>query len=115
MWKIQISDKARLRIENHADALWKYYDNLFTDTGMGVAEDIIKSQYKESSNILRDGIYDRLVVVLEREQILGYSYNSESQVYTITTSVGTRRLFIEYKEYNEENIRVVLDVQILQK
>jgi hypothetical protein len=76
---------------------------------------MIKSQYRESSKILRDSIYDTLFQVLERNPILGYSYNAESEIYTITASVGTRRLFIEYREYKEENIRVVMDVQIIRK
>ncbi len=115
MWEVQISDRARLTIETHADLLWRYYDDLFTDTGMWATEKIIKSQYKESADILRDGIYDTLFLILEKDTILGYSHNPEWESYTITTSIGTRRLFIEYREYAEEKIRVVMDVQIIRK
>ena len=53
--------------------------------------------------------------MLERSTILGYSHNPDTKIYTVTTSIGTRRLFIEYREYPDEKIRVVTDVQIIRK
>ena len=115
MWKVQISHQAKISIESHVDTLWRYYDNLFSDTGMWAVEEIIKSQYRESATILRDGVYDTVFVMLERSTILGYSHNPDTKIYTVTTSIGTRRLFIEYREYPDEKIRVVTDVQIIRK
>jgi hypothetical protein len=93
----------------------EYYERLYSDTGLGDAEEIIRKQYIDAANLLNVTLHRTIGELLEKDSILGYSYNPESRVYTVTASVGTRRLFIEYREYAEENSRVVMDVQILRK
>ncbi len=102
-------------IDFYTDNLWKYYENLYDDTGLGSAEILIKEQYKESYQILHDNIYTWIERILWWQEILGYSQNNNQKTYTVTSSIGTRRLFIEYREYSEEKIRVVMDVQIIRK
>ncbi len=93
----------------------EYYERLYSDTGLGDAEEIIRKQYIDSANILNTTLHRAIKEFLKNEVMLGYSYNPETKIYTITTSIGTRRIFIEYREYSGEKIRVITDVQIIRK
>ena len=93
----------------------EYYERLYSDTWLGDAEEVIRKQYIDAANLLNVTLHRTIKEFLERDTILGYSHNPEWKIYTITTSIGTRRLFIEYREYAEEKIRVVMDVQIIRK
>jgi hypothetical protein len=115
MFTVKFSQDAIKRVDSYTDRIVSYYEDLYEDTGMGHAEEIIRLQYRDAAELLNISIYDTVAVTLEKNPILGYSYNPDSQVYTITATVGTRRLFIEYREYKEENTRVVMDVQVIRK
>ncbi len=93
----------------------EYYERLYSDTWLGDAEEVIRKQYIDAANLLNVTIHRTIEKFLERDIILGYSYNPEWKIYTITIPLGTRRLFIEYWEYPEEQIRLIMDVQILRK
>jgi len=115
MYRVLISEASQNKIDDYSNYLWEYYDRLFDDTGLGYAEDIIKKQYKQSTDILRDNIYDSIENTLSLDTLYGYSFDSIEQVYTITLPIWTRRLFIRYKEYPETHTRLVIDISIIRK
>lgn len=115
MYRVLISETSQSKIDDYSNYLWEYYDRLFDDTGLGYAEDIIKKQYKQSTDILRNNIYNSIENTLSLDTPYGYSFDSIEQIYTITIPIGTRRMFIRYKEYIDSHTRLVIDISIIRK
>ncbi len=115
MYKIEISPIAQKRIEWLI--LW-YRDafiNLYDDTGLWDAEIVIKEQYIKWADILRISLYDAIKNSLSLEKLFGYSYNATEDIYQITTVLGSRRLFLSYKEEKEPKIRIITNIEIFRK
>ncbi|MDD2917000.1 MAG: hypothetical protein PHH70_04115 [Candidatus Gracilibacteria bacterium] len=89
--------------------------SLYDDTGLGDAETIIKEQYINGANVLRISLYDAIKNILFSEKVLGYSYDSIDEIYKITTTIESRRLFLSYKEIQESQIRIITDIEILRR
>lgn len=115
MYKIEINPTAQNRIEwfilRYRDAFLDLYD----DTGLWDAEIIIKEQYIKWADILRISLHNAIKSCLSPNKILGYSHNPTNNIYQITTSLGSRRLFLSYKEIQESQTRIITDIEILRK
>jgi hypothetical protein len=110
MHKIVISPKVRSEIRKYIDAYEIYYENLYRDSGLGIAEEIIIDQYKQSAHAVSMAIYDAIEIVFTAEMILGYS-QKDTTTRVITSRIENRRIFLSYTESETE--RIVTDIQIV--
>jgi hypothetical protein len=110
MHKIILRPKVREKVRTYIDAYETYNENLYTDSGLGIAEDIIIEQYRESAAAISGAIYDAIETALSRETILGYS-EKDDQSREITTRIENRRIFLSYIE--SDISRVVTDIRIV--
>jgi hypothetical protein len=68
--KVYFSEEAIAMIEGFYDGYEALYFRLYDDTGLGPAEEIIKSHYHESSNAMRIGLFTELERIFAEEKIL---------------------------------------------
>ena len=96
---------------------WLLYRDIFidrfTDTWLGFAEEIIKSQYIESAELLVDTIIDGMVSILSRDFI--YYTPLESGMRETSFRMGNRRIFLTYEEDETTQARSIVDIEILRK
>ena len=115
MYQVIVTLQTSKSIASYTDSIMEYYERLYSDTGLGDAEDIIRKQYRDSASFLNMTLHKTIRNVLWREVIIGYSYNLQTETFIITTSVWSRRVFIEYRENTEGKIRIVTNIQIVYK
>lgn len=114
MYQVRISAQASTRINVYTDSIMDYYERLYTDTGLGDVEEVIRRQCIDATTILNKTLHISIKEALQQD-ILWHSHDATSDIYTTTIPIGARRLFIEYREYPREKIRVVMDVQIIRR
>ncbi len=110
MHKIIIRSKVRKAIRKYIDAYELYYENLYTDSGLGIAEEIIINQYRESALAISRAFYDAIEELFSQEQLFWYVSVWENK-REITTQIENRRLFISYTESG--NMRNIEDIKIV--
>ena len=110
MHKIILRPKVREKVRIYIDAYETYYENLYSDSGLGIAEEIIIEQYKQSATAISEAIYSSIETALSPESILGYHETSDWS-REITTRIENRRVFLSYTESADK--RVVIDIQIV--
>lgn len=115
MYSLKISPKAKRVIESYIIAYRDAFLELYTDTWLGYAETIIHEQYILGAETLRNTLYVAIGDTLKAENILGYSYNQDGDTYIVTTSIGSRRVFLEYRQDTENQTRVLQDISIVRK
>ena len=114
MYSVVFDEKIYQKIEKYISTYRSRYLELYDDTGLGYAEDIIKSQYITNADILTDAFVDSIYDVMHGREILGYSIaNDMTRVTTI--SIGSRRLFITYVEDADNMTRSVVDMEIYRR
>jgi hypothetical protein len=115
MYNLKISPRAKRVIESYIIAYRDSFIELYTDTGLGYAETIIQEQYILGAETLRNTLYIAIGNTLKAENILGYSYNQFANTYMVTMSIGSRRVFLEYTQDEENQTRVLQDIAIVRK
>lgn len=115
MYSLKISLKAKKTVENYVITYRDAFLDLYTDTGLWYAETIIKEQYLIGADTLRAVLHESISKRLQADTILGYSYNEKEDIYLVTTSVGKRRVFLEYTENAKQKTRVLKDISIVRK
>ncbi len=114
MYSVVFEEKIYQKIEKYIGSYRSRYLELYDDTGLGYAEDIIKSQYIISADILTDAFVDGIYDVMYSREILGHSVANDMTRIT-TVSIGSRRLFITYIEDTTTMTRNVLDMEIYRR
>ncbi len=110
MYNIILRSRVSEKIRRYIDAYEKYYENLYSDSGLGIAEEIIIEQYRQSALSISNTIFDAIHEVFSRKEILGYKKISEIEK-EITTRMENRRIFLTYIE--KTNTRIVTDIEIM--
>lgn len=113
MYNVQIVPEAQEIVERYILAYREAFLRLYDDTWLWEAENVIKFQYIQGAEILRDSFYKSISIVLKQQKILGYSYNEEKKIYTTTTRIWSRRLFLEYTEDERKQERTLLNINII--
>lgn len=115
MYSLKISLRAKKVIESYIIAYRDAFLELYTDTGLWYAELIIQEQYILWAETLRSMLYVAIKNTLKPEIILGYSYNQTDDIYLVTTSIGSRRIFLEYTQDTDNQIRILQNISIVRK
>jgi len=115
MYRLNISPKAKRAVESYIIAYRDSFIELYTDTWLGYPETIIQEQYILGAETLRKTLYLAIGNTLKPDTILGYSYNQDADTYIVTTSIGTRRAFLEYTQDAHNQIRTLQDVSIVRR
>ncbi len=110
MYNLILWSKVRADIRKYIDAYELYYENLYTDSGLWIAEEIIINQYRQSASAITERIYDAIEEALTPDIIFGYSSEKDG-IRSITTRIENRRLFLFYSESETE--RRVVDIKIV--
>jgi hypothetical protein len=76
MYDVVFDERVYQKIENYISAYRSRYLELYDDTGLGYAEDIIKSQYIINADLLASTLVDGIYGVMHDREILGYSITS---------------------------------------
>jgi len=71
MHKVILAPEVRAYIRRYIDAYILYYENLYEDSGLGIAEEIIIDQYRQSARSTSDMIYTGIEDTMTRATILG--------------------------------------------
>jgi hypothetical protein len=102
MHKVILAPEVRAYIRRYIDAYILYYENLYSDSGLGIAEEIIIDQYRQSARAISDMIYTGIEDTMTRATILGQHTAWDMRI--VTTRIENRRLFITYSESDTERI-----------
>lgn len=114
MYTVIFEERVYQKIYRYIDVYRMKYLELYNDTGLWYAEDIIKSQYIVNADMLTDAFVDGIYDTMHEREILWYSTNWDMSRIT-TISLGSRRLFITYRENNQNMTREVMDIEIYRK
>jgi hypothetical protein len=116
VFQVFVHNSTRAKIEKYINLYKEKYRLLYADTGLGLSvESTIIDQYIRSADNFTDAIYDAIVHVLAQDTIFGYSYDSDRDIYTVTYSVESRRLFFMYREDKTTNTRTLVDIEIVRR
>ena len=115
MYHIKIGRTPRTKIERYIDAYRSAFLELYDDTWLGYAEDIIKEQYIQNADLLRKVLYETIAHALSQEKIVGFSYSMETEVFLVTVPVERRRIFLSFREDRTTQTRILVDIEIVRK
>ncbi len=114
MYSVVFDEKIYQKIEKYISVYRSKYLELYHDTGLGYAEDIIKSQYIINADILTDAFVDGIYDMMYAREVIWYSIATDMTRIT-TISIGSRRLFITYMEDDTRMTRTILDIDIFRR
>ncbi len=112
-YKVAITTPVIRKIESYTFAIRDYYVALYTDTWLDEAEEVIQSQYIEWSDTLHRFIISSMKEIFLRE-LIPYT-PLESWLRETSFRMGNRRIFLTYEENEEEQVRYIVDIEILRK
>lgn len=114
MYTVTFGEKVYQKIYRYIDMYRAKYLELYHDTGLWYAEEIIKNQYIVNADMLTDVFVDGIYDIMHEREVLWYSTNPDMSRVT-TISLGSRRLFITYLENSLNMKREVIDIEIYRK
>ncbi len=112
---VVIAEVVQSKINRYIDLYADYYRELYNDSGLGVAEDIIIEQYIDITNRLNILLHDTIEQTLKTDIILGRFENTVSHTSMVTVSVNNRRLFLTYRDLPDIETRILIDIEIVKK
>jgi hypothetical protein len=113
MYSVQISTHVEQRITRYVEAYRDIFVELYTDTGLWYAEEVIKDEYRKNAKLLKDGILSAINQSMKQE-IVWYTPLSEDMRET-SIRLGARRIQLTYEEEAVWQIRYIMDIEILRK
>ncbi len=113
MYKIKISKKVYILIDNFIGWFLNWFIERFNDTGI-FSENIIKHNYIISSEKLKDKIFDIISLELSQNKILAYKV-LKNNILRITFLVWNYIVFIEYTQNETKKIRYIKNINFNSK
>ena len=112
MFSLIVHARVRNKIEEYILAYRSIFLEIYDDTWLGDAEEIIRNQYKEKSKLLKNTILTSIEESLRKEVI---AYSSVDDKRATTIRIWSRRMFLKYDEDLKTMTRYILDIEILQR
>ena len=86
---------------------------LYTDTGLWYAEEIIKGEYRKNAKILKNSILSAMDHSMKQEIVWYIPLSGDMRETSIR--LGARRIQLTYEEDPIAQIRYIMDIEILRR
>lgn len=113
--KVFFSEKAQTSLHTYIARYLDRFLELYSDTGLGDAEVIIRENYIQNARLLNQPIHGLVINHLWNDHVIGYELQLDGNIYHTTVSLGSRRIYVTYTEDKETEERIVKDIEIWRK